>query len=429
MYRVVSPAAAIGLAIACELGIQIHRRARLTRSLPRRFRVDTFLRTRWPWNTWAPPAAAVKVNAQFAGGNVSAPRMVSPRHLQFAAAAHDSPRPLWFYFRVDGARGPRLLCELMNAAACLGPPLGWRMARPVYSPDGVSWRRVNAGDYQERRGRFRFEVPVEGHSVWIAYCYPYTNADLDRFLARIPLRGGRAELCRSEGGRPVPYLQLGDTAAPRSIVWVLARQHAGETPSSYAVEGLLAGLAAAKSPELRHLLFHVVPMVDVDGVDEGRFGKDRAPVDFNRDWCETPSRKTIRALVERIRNSHYQAPTRLVLDLHAPHHGDPACYFFGSPAESIGPESAQTQQRFLELLGEESPQEVGFHPTDFRDNAPPRGSARHFLAKALHAPIMTLEMSYHQTQSGRYLTPADYREFGLALARATARLGRERARK
>ena len=390
--------------------------------------MDSFLRSQWPWSALArPEAATVEVVARFPGGNVSAPRMVSPRHLQFAAAAHDSPRPLWFYFRVDGARGPRLLCELMNAAVCLGPPLGWRKARPVYSPDGVNWRRVEAGAYDEHRGRFRFHVPVEGRSVWIAYCYPYTTADLDRFIARLPDPKAVSELCRSEGGRPVPYVQLGKTDAPRSIVWLLARQHAGETPASYAVEGLLEGLAGAGAPSLRDVLFHVVPMVDVDGVEEGRFGKDQAPIDFNRDWCETPSRETVRALVERIWTSRYQAPTRLVLDLHAPHHGDPACYFFGSPADSIGQENARTQRRILELLGEESPSEVGFYPTDFRENAPPLGSARHFLAEALQAPVMTLEMSYHQAQSGRYLTPGDYRTFGLALARAVARLGYERA--
>lgn len=389
--------------------------------------MDLFVRSRWRWLALSPSrAAAFEVEAGFPGGNVATPRRVSSRHLQFAAAAHDSPHPLWFYFRVDGAPGPQLCCELVNADACLGPPLGWRTARPVYSPDGVNWKRVDAGDYLERRGSFRFQVPVAGKSVWIAYCYPYTVADLNRFLDRLPAAATVSELCRSDGGRAVPYVCLGGQDSPRSAIWVLARQHAGESPASFTVEGLLDGLAGFGADELRHTAFHIVPMLDVDGVEEGRFGKDQAPVDFNRDWHETPSWPAVRAVIERIRSSRAKSPIELVLDLHAPHHGDPACYFFSSRSEVIGKESYQTQRRFLEFLGRDMPQKVGFCPTDFRESPPPPGSARQYLAGEAQAPVLTLEMSYHQAQSKQYLTPADYRAFGLALARAAARLLSER---
>jgi hypothetical protein len=350
--------------------------------------------------------------------------LLSPRHLQFAAAAHGSPRPLWFYFRVRGAPGPQLCCELTNADDCFGPASGWRNARPVYSPDGQQWRRVERGDYHPVRGSFRFQVPVEGETVWVAYCYPYTGADLDRFLASLSSAQVIAELCRSEGGRPVPYLRLGNQLSPRQVVWIVARQHAGESPASFTVEGLLEGLDRPAGPVealLRETAFHVVPLVDVDGVEAGRFGKDEGPVDFNRDWGPAPVRPAIRALGAQVRSSELQAPVALALDLHAPHHGDPVCYFFTAATQHSG-RISKADSQFLHLLSQEAPGGVGFRPTDYRVSSPPPGSARRFFFEAGAAQILTVEMSYHQAQSGRYLEPADYRAFGRALPPAIARL-------
>jgi hypothetical protein len=310
----------------------------------------------------------------------------------------------------------------MNAETCLGPAPGWRNARPVYSADGVDWRRAEAAEYLPHRGRFRFYVPVIGRSVWIAYCYPYTAADLTAFLARLPQVGAATEFCRSEGGRSVPYVRLGNHETPRKSVWILARQHAGETPASFVAEGLLDRLATTEAEALRELAVHVAPMVDVDGVEEGRFGKDQEPVDFNRDWRDIPVRPAVRAVLDQIRGSQRKAPVQLVLDLHAPHQGDPVCYFFGDDSHRFGKPDSQIRSRFLELLSQEGSERVGFRPTDIRETPAPRGSARQFLTNQLCAPVLTLEMSYHQAQSGHFLTPHDYRAFGVALARVIARL-------
>lgn len=388
----------------------------------------SFVRSRWPWSVRSQSkTTAVEADADFPGGNIAAPRFLSPHHLQFAAAAHGSPRPLWFYFRVRHAPGPQLHCELTNADECLGPPLGWRNARPVYSRDGTSWTRVESGEYLQGRGRFRFQVPITGDAVWVAYCYPYTGADLDRILATLTAPAQVSELCRSEGGRPVPYVRFGNQEQPRSVVWIIARQHAGETPASFTVEGLLKRLGnpcGTVTEALHHTAVHVVPMVDVDGVEAGWFGKDQTPIDFNRDWRSSPSRPATRAMIEQIRASRLQAPITLALDLHAPHHGDPACYFF---ADQIGRgrDTDHVQAQFLEFLGLETPERVGFRPGDLRKSPPPLGSARQFFANELAAPALTLEMSYHQAQSGNYLRPDDYQAFGHCLARSIARLSSE----
>ncbi|HTE16874.1 MAG TPA: M14-type cytosolic carboxypeptidase, partial [Armatimonadota bacterium] len=238
------------------------------------------------------PRHGLRVRSDFEGGNAEAVTVVSPSHLRFAARADSSPRPLWFYFCIQDARVPAIRCDLTNADQCLGPRSGWRTARPVFSSDGRNWQRVTRTNYVEETatsGYFTFTAPVVGRSLYVAYCYPYTTADLNQFVQSLPTAGAgveTGELCRSGEDRPVPYLRCGNHVAPTRSVWVIARQHAGETPASFTAQGMMEALAAVGPERLacvRDTAFHVVPMLDVDGVARGSYGKDQEPVDFNRD--------------------------------------------------------------------------------------------------------------------------------------------------
>jgi hypothetical protein len=368
----------------------------------------------------APPAGeGLRVHAEFDGGNVAGVSVVSPSHIRFSARADTSPRPLWFYFCLEGATTPAVRCELRNADQCLGPRFGWRTARPVFSPDGAHWERVARAEYVEEAtdfGHFAFTVPVVGRRTYVAYSYPYCHADLEAVLQ--PLSAQRFELCRSQEDRPIAHLRLGNHSAPRRSVWVIARQHAGETPASYVAEGLIRALTAQPAPaSAAQTAYHLVPMLDVDGVARGRYGKDQEPVDFNRDWRDHPVRPEVTALVRALRASHETAPIALVLDLHASHHGDTACYAFGVPPAEDGTLAA-CQQALVARVAAEGPATVGFRPEDLRTEPQPERSCRDYLTRALRVPALTFEISYHLSQAGRYLNVVDYRDFGAALARA-----------
>lgn len=358
-----------------------------------------------------------EIRTDFESANAVGTSVVSPSHIRFSARADTSPRPLWFYFCIEGATAPAIRCELRNADQCLGPRLGWRTARPVFSGDGQNWQRVARAEYVEEAtdfGYFTFTVPVVGRRTFVAYCFPYTTADLERLLE--PLARSRFELCRSAEDRPVPYLRLGNHQTPKQSVWVLARQHAGETPSSYVVEGIVRALASAPPERWESTAFHIIPMLDVDGVVHGRYGKDQEPVDFNRDWRDHPVRPEIVALLRAIRASHEQAPVALFMDLHAPHHGDTSCYAFGSGSEEGS--GGELLRRFRRCLEESGPQTIGFRADDLRTEYRPERSAREYLERSLHLPAITFEVSYHLAQTGRYLTQGDYRDFGSSIVKA-----------
>ena len=120
----------------------------------------------------------------------------------------------------------------------------WRFARPVFSADAVHWQRVARTNYvqeTEQHGYFDFAVPIVGRHTYVAYSYPYSARDLARCLGACADRTDVdvRSLCSSAEGRPVPIVRVGKRSQPRHGVWVIARQHAGETPASYVAEGLL----------------------------------------------------------------------------------------------------------------------------------------------------------------------------------------------
>jgi hypothetical protein len=370
-----------------------------------------------------PPAGgAPRVRTDFEGGNAEKISVLAPDHIRFAARADLSRQPLWFYFCIENAHVPSVRCDLINAGQCLGPRQGWSTARPVFSGDERTWERVvhTALDEDESEGCFSFTVPVVGPRTWVAYCYPYTTADLNALLR--DLRGGSGvrlgEIGRTAENRPIPHMLFSGAEPGARTAWVLGRQHAGEAPGSFVIDGMVRFLADEEGADLRATAavdLHVVPMLDVDGVAAGRYGKDEQPVDFNRAWREHPLRLEVDAFLRRVHASRETQPLAFFLDVHASHHGDTSCYFFGGDSGAAD-ETPSPQRQLVELLAERN--SLGLSPHDFRSEPAPPGSSRDYMLRVLRVPSVTLEMSYHLGQSGDYLTPLQYREFGADLGRA-----------
>lgn len=373
----------------------------------------------------------MRVHSGFEGGNVERVTIVAADHVRLAARAGGSPRPLWFYCCLEGATVPAVRCDVINADQCYGPQAGWHTARPVISGDGETWHRVARAEYvsdSAGMGYFRCLVPVVGTRTYLAYCYPYGTAELHRLLRQLAehpaIRTGLVG--RSVENRALPWVALGAPREGRRTAWVVARQHAGETPASFAVEGFIRHFLSPErqvQDDLQQCALCVLPMLDVDGVARGRYGKGEPPVDFNRDWRERPARPEVAAALRTFRETGAPAPA-LVLDLHASHHGESASYLF---TWDEGEQSEAAAERHFGALMQEEAGALGFREPDLRSRAPASGSLRGFARRRLGCPALTLELSYHLGQHGGYLTPEDYRAWGAALARAACRYLREPA--
>ena len=98
-------------------------------------------------------------------------------------------------------------------------------------------------------------------------------------------------------GRDMTLLRITDAQAgpalqTRSKVWLIARQHPGETMAEWFAEGFLERLLdeddAVSRVLLQRCVFHVLPHMNPDGAVRGNLRTNAAGANLNREW-QAPS--------------------------------------------------------------------------------------------------------------------------------------------
>jgi hypothetical protein len=151
----------------------------------------------------------------------------------------------------------------------------------------------------------------------VAYCYPYGLPEVEALVGESEGTWQVDSIGLSQGGRSLlrlsnGYGQIGDQ---RPGLYLLARQHSGETPGSWVLDGFLRQIGALGESAP---LVWAVPLTNVDGVEGGDYGKDNYPYDLNRAWGRPPMRHEVLAFQGDIRRWAERCRPVLLLDLHAP---------------------------------------------------------------------------------------------------------------
>jgi len=167
-------------------------------------------------------------------------------------------------------------------------------------------------------------------------------------------------------------------------------------------------------------IFLVFPMVDIDGVYNGRYGKDSKPVDFYSDWDvnSKPLRPEIRVIQKVIDNFATQNNYSIFIDLHAPcsHNFN---YFYIGPSEKLPIRYYMNQLRFLKIFERNCPEL--YCSTDYQDPEALSGfikTSSWYQYYKYGVLSMTAEISYHKNRFGEYMSIASMRLFGKGLAKA-----------
>src|SRR5690606_14630622 len=105
-------------------------------------------------------------------------------------------------------------------------------------------------------------------------------------------------------------------------IWLQARAHAFESGASWVLHELAMWLMSGdeRARVLRETAsIYIVPIVDVDGVVEGRTGKNQAPYDHNRGWKEVPNHwPETRATQSILADLAKQNKVDMYIDFHGP---------------------------------------------------------------------------------------------------------------
>jgi len=274
---------------------------------------------------------------------------------------------------------------------------------------------------------YRFGAP--GDELCFAAYRPYTYTMLNDFLYQIEEHAEARrnfccyELCRSIGQLPIPLLVITDDIRRRSnednreggsqqsiasrlkaakpAVMVIARQHPGEVVGSWTAQGLLRfllGPTPAAQSLRRSYVFHVVPMVNVDGVVHGNSRCNLSGYDPNRCWADPnpiihPEVFTVKKYMSDLVSGvatwgGYCKQIDLFLDFHG-HSAAFGCFFYGSCPKS--PISAALFPKLCALTS----QDICFDRCHWRCPRSHRGSARYIVYKHLGVKqAFTMETSF-----------------------------------
>ncbi|MGD9519967.1 MAG: M14-type cytosolic carboxypeptidase [Armatimonadota bacterium] len=378
----------------------------------------------------------ISFESHFEGGNGEL-LAIDGDEVCFRVDKRKSPVCLWWYVKLDGVAGRRVRLVLQEVSARAGGAMEYAdgKVRPVASVDGGPWRRLRPGFVDAEADKVTFEVPFASTArrARVAFCYPYVYSDLWRACRQWRKLPGVSvgSLVTSQGGRDVPLLLIGDPdSAPRDMVAIVARQHAGETPGSFVLEGILEALTGSGPVgkwARSKALIAVVPAVDVDNVAEGGYGKDERPVDYNRDWLKPrrPQTKALRRLLADLASRHRY---RVFLDLHAPWTADPNMLVW-TPPELVDEATGRAQDRLARLIF--AHQTAAFDVAWSDCLATPESWGNWQLMSGIRQAIdhgvasVCVETTYHRTHAGRWASPHLYRGHGRAIARAVVDFCRE----
>lgn len=337
----------------------------------------------------------IQISQQFDAGAIEVIRADSPATIELNIRKDSHADFLqWFQFRLQGGRGQECVMRFLNAGQAAFPQ-GWENYQAVASYDRENWFRVpTAYDGQVLTVT---HVP-QRDSVYYAYFEPYSWERHLRLLGKVnSVPFAHVEnLGFSVDGRDLDLAVVGNPDAA-SKVWIIARQHPGETMSEWLVEGMLDALMDRANPMARKLLqqavFYIVPNMNPDGSVRGNLRTNAAGANLNREWVAPSMERSPEVFL--VRNKIHEIGCDLFLDIH----GDESLpYVFVAGCEMLegfSERQAAEQQVFIDSFKVATPDfqtEHGYEASKYR--ADMLQLASKYIGHTFKCVSLTLEMPF-----------------------------------
>ena len=301
----------------------------------------------------------------------------------------------WFHFRLQGVAYQPCVLRILNACDAAYPE-GWDDYQACASYDRSNWFRVPT---RYENGELVIEHTPLSNSVYYAYFEPYSH---ERHLDLIGEAQGSG-LCQLDDlgstldGRDINLLTVGNQVASDLKVWLIARQHPGETMAEWFVDGFLRRMLDWQDPLsralLEHATFYIVPNMNPDGGVRGNLRTNAAGANLNREWLAPSAERSPEVLC--VRQKMQETGVDLFLDIH----GDEAIpYVFVAGTEGVpgyGERIAALEARFKETLALASPDFQDTHGYD--KDAPGEANlslATNWVGHTFGCLAFTLEMPF-----------------------------------
>ncbi len=344
---------------------------------------------------------SIRISSNFDSGAIEVLSIERPDDIRLRLRADqgvggDSAFRQWFHFRLHGAAGQDVRLVFENAAAAAYPD-GWPDYRCVASYDRRHWFRIPSTRYEN--GQLIVDHRPERNSVYYAYFEPYSHERHLDLLGQVEMSpfASVSNLGATVDGRDLDLVTVGRPGPGKQPVWIIARQHPGETMAEWFVEGLLERLLDAADPVARrireHAVLYIVPNMNPDGAVRGNLRTNAAGANLNREWRAPAAERSPEVVL--VRQAMEASGVGLFLDIH----GDEALpYVFFSTAEEVpgfSTRQRESQARFVDAFCAASPDfqtEHGYVAGRFQDELLTLASK--WVAHRFGCVSITLEMPF-----------------------------------
>jgi hypothetical protein len=254
----------------------------------------------------------VRFDANFESGNINTVSTTDSINYNVTTKTDIGGR--WFYFRISGVKNKFIKVTVTNSD----------VKRPFYSYDNINFTRFSSTESPLTNV---FQKTYEQDTVYVAYYYPYNYSYLQQRIniwkqsqyVKVDTIGITTR------GFPIQEMRITDFSIPDSSkyhVWIHARTHPGETPSSWHFDGMVQKLLEQNeiiSEYRKKVVFHCVPFTNPEGVFYGRSRTNYDGVDVESNWNKTDSLtcKEVRILKQRMLQINQQKVISIFQNLHS----------------------------------------------------------------------------------------------------------------
>lgn len=301
----------------------------------------------------------------------------------------------WFYFRASGIKNKDLKFEISNAGETSYPE-GWKNYNVIISYDKENWFRIPS---KYENGKLSWALNSDQDVAFFAYFAPYTYEQHLRLIHRAAL----SPLCTHSSightveGRSMDLLKITATDTPKYKIWIIARQHPGESMTEWFMEGLINRLLnaadAVSADLLRKSVFYLVPNMNPDGAIAGNLRSNAAGMNLNREWAAPSEEKSPEVFF--VLREMEKAGMDLMLDVH----GDeelPYNFIAGNEGNPDHTEEmAASEKRFKELWQLTSPDFQTTHGYSVEEKGTANmGICSNQICHKFNVPALTIEMPF-----------------------------------
>ena len=210
----------------------------------------------------------------------------------------------WFYFKTSNIQRKTINYTIQDIKIFDDD---WRGFNVCYSYDNKNWKRIKTS-FSKKDKTLKWTHKTTKRHIFFAYYPPYTTLMKNTLINKYKNRKGVKHIVLNKN---IDTLLLG--TGPLHI-YIVARQHPGETIGSWMAEGFLKAYFSSKQRKVIEKTFtiYIIPMANPTGVKSGHWYTNKKGQNLNRSWRhnKTPETTAIKKLL------NFGSEGILYLDLH-----------------------------------------------------------------------------------------------------------------